>query len=44
MLDRTSAAKVLRRLTNKADEAGWNLPTPSAWTQTIQQAKAGAVN
>jgi len=44
MLARTTAHKVLRLLTDKADEAGWDLPTPSAWTQTIQQATAGAVN
>jgi hypothetical protein len=44
MLDRTTAHQVLRLLTDKADEAGWDLPKPSAWTENIQQAKAGALN
>jgi hypothetical protein len=31
-------------LQEKADEAEWDLPKPSGWTDKLQQAKAGALN
>jgi hypothetical protein len=43
-LDRVTAHRVLAMLQDKANEAGWDLPKPSGWTDKLQQAKAGAVN
>jgi hypothetical protein len=44
VMDRTTAHKVLAMLQEKADEAEWDLPKPSGWTDKLQQAKAGALN
>jgi hypothetical protein len=44
VMDRTTAHKVLAMLQDKADEAGWDLPKPSGWTDKLQQAKASKVN
>jgi hypothetical protein len=43
-LDRTTAHRVLAMLKDKADEAGWDLPKPSGWTDKLQQAQASKVN
>jgi hypothetical protein len=42
--DRTTAHKVLAMLKDKADEAEWDLPRPSGWTDKLQQAAASKVN
>jgi hypothetical protein len=44
VMDRTTAHKVLAMLQDKAEEAGWDLPKPSGWTDKLQQAKASKVN
>jgi hypothetical protein len=44
LLDRTNAHKVLALLKDKADEAGWDLPKPSGWTDKLTQATARSVN
>jgi hypothetical protein len=44
VMDRTTAHKVLAMLQDKAEEAGWDLPKPSGWTEKLRQAKANAVN
>ena len=44
VMDRTTAYKVLAMLQDKAQEAGWDLPKPSGWTDKLQQAKASTVN
>jgi hypothetical protein len=44
VMDRVTAHKVLAMLQDKAEEAGWDLPKPSGWTDKLQQAKANALN
>ena len=44
VMDRTTAHKVLAMLQEKAEEAGWDMPKPSGWTDKLQQAKASKVN
>jgi hypothetical protein len=44
VMDRTTAHKVLAMLQDKAEEAGWDLPKPSGWTDKLKQAKASKVN
>ena len=43
LLDRAIAHRVLAMLKEKADEAGWDLPKPSGWTDKLEQAQ-GALN
>lgn len=44
VMDRTTAHKVLAMLKEKGDEAGWDLPKPSGWTDKMERAKASKVN
>ena len=44
VMDRTTAHKVLAMLQDKAEEAGWDLPKPSGWTDKLKQAKTNALN
>ncbi|SDG15745.1 hypothetical protein SAMN05216241_10647 [Limimonas halophila] len=43
-LDRPNAHKILDVLKRKSDEAGWDLPAPSDWTEAPRPTKADTVN
>jgi len=43
-LARTDAHKLLDMLKRKGEEAGWDLPAPSPWTEAPRPAGRGAVN
>jgi hypothetical protein len=44
ILDRTHAHKILALLRDKGEEAAWDLPEPSAWTEKLAQAGTARVN